>query len=318
MPAGTEPDPTPTPKPNRPGYDPVTPPSGGGGYYPAYYKVTVPDEIVGGTLASSHREAAAGTTVTLTAKPEDGYELDMVTAAMKSGQKVELTDIGGGAYTFKMPAGDVDASASYVKIEEPGCKRDESCPIWPFTDASTTAWYHDGVHYCLERGLMVGCGNSLFKPNADTSRAMLTAMLWRLSGSPEPKAPAQFTDVSPDRWYAKAIAWASEEGVAVGYGGKRFGPEDPLTREQMVAILWRYAKYEGVDVTPAEDTLQNFADSDKVSAYAVPAVRWACGTGILVGITSPDGRLLDPQGRGSRAQVAEVVMRYAEQLLDQA
>ena len=312
VPDTPEPTPKPTPKPSY---------GGGGTYYPTYYKVTVPDNLTGGTASSSHKQATAGTTVTLTIKPEDGFKLDNVSAATESGTKIELTEKESGTYTFKMPASDVEVSAGFVKINEDidppdeGCKRDETCPIWPFTDASTTAWYHDGVHYCLEEGLMVGCGSSLFKPDADTSRAMLTAILWRLSGSPKAQAPISFTDVSPDCWYAEAIRWANEQGIAVGYGDGRFGPEDALTREQMVAILWRYARHEGVDVSASGGKLTGFTDADMVSSYAIPAVSWACDAGILVGISTPEGMALDPEGLGSRAQVAEVVMRYVQQIL---
>lgn len=164
---------------------------------------------------------------------------------------------------------------------------------------------------------MVGYGSHIFKPGADISRAMLAVMLWRLSGSPQAEAPLRFTDVAPGSWYAEAVRWADQEGVAVGYGGGLFGPEDPLTREQMAVIFRRYAHLQGLETEAAgaEELLAAFPDGERVSAYAREAVGWACGKNMMLGMWEAGSKVLAPKERSSRAQAATVMMRYVEQLL---
>ena len=195
------------------------------------------------------------------------------------------------------------------------CPKDETCPIWPFTDATTMAWYHDGVHFCLENGLMVGYGQNIFAPQDATTRAMVTAMLWRLNGSPAARNAAGFTDVVAGTWYHDAIVWAKSVGVVAGYDAEKFGPNDVVTREQMMAIFYRYAKYTGYDVTTGSDAgLGAFEDNGRISAYAVEAMRWAYGCGLLAGDIQSEKVLLDPQGSTTRAQVATFMMRFCAEI----
>ncbi len=195
------------------------------------------------------------------------------------------------------------------------CPKDETCPIWPFTDATTTAWYHDGVHFCLENGLMVGYGQNIFAPQDATTRAMVTAMLWRLNGSPAAGNAAGFADVAADTWYHDAIVWAKSVGVVAGYDADTFRPNDVVTREQMMAIFYRYAKYTGCDVSTGSDAgLGAFEDNGRISAYAVEAMRWAYGCGLLAGDLQGEKVLLDPRGSTTRAQVATFMMRFCAEI----
>ena len=191
------------------------------------------------------------------------------------------------------------------------CRRDNACPIWPFADAAPTAWYHDGVHYCLENGLMRGASGGKFLPDGSTTRAQLVTILWRLEGSPAPVSTADFSDVADGAWYAGAVRWAADSGVVKGYDNGCFGPNDAVTREQMAAILYRYAQHKGYDVSAGEDTnILSFNDAFAVSEYAIPAMQWACGSGMVHGIARDGGMLLAPRDTTTRAQAATLIMRF--------
>ncbi len=187
------------------------------------------------------------------------------------------------------------------------CPKDATCPIASFTDAQTTAWYHDGVHYCIKNGLMNGYDNGKFGTNDNISRSQIVTILWRLEGSPAVSG-GSFDDVASDAYYAKAVAWAAENGIVGGYGDGRFGPNDPITREQLAAILYRYAQLKDVDVSVGEDTnILDFDDAQSISSYAVPAIQWACGSGIITGTSVTT---LSPDGTATRTQAATMLMRY--------
>lgn len=191
------------------------------------------------------------------------------------------------------------------------CRRDDACPIWPFADAAPTAWYHDGVHYCVEKGLMHGISADKFLPDGSVTRAQLVTILWRLEGSPAPVSTADFSDVADGAWYAGAVRWAADSGVVKGYDNGCFGPNDAVTREQMAAILYRYAQHKGYDVSAGEDTnILSFNDAFAVSEYAIPAMQWACGSGMVHGIARDGGMLLAPRDTTTRAQAATLIMRF--------
>lgn len=205
-----------------------------------------------------------------------------------------------------------------TKPEEPAydtCPKTDVCPIADFRDADPTAWYHDGVHYCLDEKLMDGYDDGTFRPDTATTRAQLVVMLWRLSGSPVVTDALPFADVQLGDWYAEAIRWAASAGIAQGVSADAFAPNDTLTREQLVSLLWRYAKCKGCDVSVGEKTnILSFADAASVSDYAVPAMQWACGAGIVSGETTADGTYLTPGSNATRAQVATMLMRFCAQL----
>ena len=189
-----------------------------------------------------------------------------------------------------------------------GCKQDAGCPISRFTDASPAAWYHDGVHWALEEGVMNGVGNNKFAPDSPTSRAMIVTMLYRMEGEPEAGGVSTFKDVPAGRWYTEAVNWAFANEIVNGYSAEKFGPDNDLTREQLVTILERYAKYKGMDVSKGEEAyLTGFTDADQISDWAVKAFRWAVDAGIIRGVS--DTRL-SPKTDATRAQVATMLMRY--------
>ena len=290
-----------------------------GGSTATTYPVDV-KSVTNGTIKADKSTASKDSTVTITVTPDKGYELGKLTVIDKNGKTISVTAKGNGQYTFTMPASGVTVTASFVETDwnlaYRNCPKDSTCPIWPFTDAKTTDWYHDGVHFCLENGLMVGYGNNIFQPDAGTTRAMIAVMLWRLNGSPVVNYAMNFDDVKADAWYTEAIRWAASEGVAAGYGNGKFGPDDTMTREQMVTILWRYAQYKGYDVSVGEDTnILSYDDATTVAQYAIPAMQWACGSGMVAGKTQGSGMILDPKGSTTRAQMATMMMRFCAEIV---
>ena len=179
----------------------------------------------------------------------------------------------------------------------------------PFNDVPESYWAYDAIQYVYGEGLMAGTSGSTFSPEGTTTRGQIVTILWRLSDSPVVNYLMDFDDVDPAAYYAEAIRWATSEGIAGGYGGGVFGPDDPITREQLAVMLHRYAQHEGCDVSIGEDTnILSYADAFTVSGYAVSALQWACGAGIISG--TGDGSTLTPQGEATRAQAATVLMRF--------
>lgn len=201
---------------------------------------------------------------------------------------------------------ELDSSAAYTV-----CAKDDSCPLGAFGDLTAAAWYHDGVHYCLENGLMQGVSGGKFLPDGSTTRAQLVTILWRLEGSPETTGAVRFGDTAGGAWYTEAVRWAAGCGVVKGYADGRFRPNDAVTREQMAAILYRYAQHKGYDVSAGEDTnILSFDDAFAVSEYAIPAMQWACGSGMVHGIARDGRMLLAPRDTTTRAQTATLLMRF--------
>ncbi len=189
---------------------------------------------------------------------------------------------------------------------------DEKSHALPFEDVGTDAWYSDAVAYVYRNGLMSGTSGSTFSPDAAITRAQLVTILWRMAGSPQVNYLMDFDDVSQDAYYTEAVRWAASEGIAGGYGNGLFGSDDPITREQMAAILYRYAQRMGYDVSIGEDTnILSYTDAPDVSGYAVAALQWACGAGIIRG--TGDGSTLTPQGGATRAQAAVILTRFCAQ-----
>lgn len=242
--------------------------------------------------------AAAGTVVTVNVKPDEGYVLDELAVTDSIGRELDVQYKGSGKYTFKMPA-------SWVKIEASFRTR-----RMPFADVAENAWYTDAVRYVYEHDLMDGIGSTTFAPDATTSRAMIATILWRMAGSPAVNGSIGFSDVADGQWYSEAIRWAASEGIVDGYGNGSFGPDDPITREQFAAMLWRYAESAGYDVSIGESTnILSYADAMDVSEYTISAMQWACGSGIIEGVSEST---LVPQGGATRAQAAMLLMRFCE------
>ena len=178
----------------------------------------------------------------------------------------------------------------------------------PFTDISEKDWFYGDVMFVYENGLMLGTSKTLFSPHETAMRGMMATILWRMEGSPVPKGKNSFTDVEAGKWYADAITWTAENGIFAGYGKDKFGPDNPITREQLAAIFYRYADYKGYDLTVKGD-LDKFKDADKITDYAKTAMQWAVGSGLVKG---KSGNLLDPQGTATRAEIAAMLHRFIE------
>jgi len=190
------------------------------------------------------------------------------------------------------------------------CPQDKTCVYAKYEDADPKVWYHDGVHFCVEKGYMNGVSKTEFSPNGTLSRAMIVTILWRMEGSPVVNYAMTFKDVEEGKWYTSAIRWAQSTGVVTGYNDDAFGPNDNVTREQLAAILWRYAKYKGYDVSVGEDTnILSYDDAfTGISEWAYSALQWAVGAGVMNGI----GRNLVGKGTATRAQAACMIQRFCE------
>ena len=261
--------------------------SSGGSSSPSYPVIT-PSKTENGTVTVSPRSAEKGDTVTITAKPDSGYQLDDLTVTDKNGKELKLTDKGNGKYTFTMPASKVEVNATFVKEVETS----------PFSDVSTSAYYYEAVKWAQEKGITGGIGNGLFGPNQSCTRAQIVTFLWRAAGSPEPKAMSSFADVSTDAYYAKAVAWAVENGITTGTGDGKFSPDATCTRAQSVTFLFRA-------IGKLVDSKAEFSDVLTDSYYA-NAVAWAVENGVTNGIG--DG-LFGPDNSCTRAQIVTFLFR---------
>ena len=257
------------------------------------YRITV-EATQGGTVTADPTAAKAGTTVTLTPVPDRGYQVGTVAVTDRFGEAVAVTEQADGTYTFTMPNGQVTVTVTFAEA-----------PL-PFHDVTEGDWFYEAVRYAYETGLMDGVGDSLFAPNSETTRAQLVTILYRLAGEPEPGGDSGFSDVAAGTWYTDAVAWAAQNGIVNGVSDTEFAPGDDITREQLAAILYRYAAYQGYDVSQRAD-LSGFGDASSISGYAQEALSWAHAQGLVLGFE--DGSLR-PQGTASRAQIAAVLMRF--------
>lgn len=286
----------------------------GGGSIMGNITITAPEH---GSVTVRPEDADQDDLVTITATPDAGYKCSGVTVTHENGNALAVTDNGDGTYSFSMPEGKVTVTAVFTKTigNSDGykdCKKDGSCPMADFTDLDPAAWYHDGVHYCLENGLMNGVGGKLFDPNGTNTRAMIVTVLYRLEGSPTVVGGSPYDDVPSGLWYTDAVIWASDNSIVNGYGNGTFGPNDPITREQMAAIFYRYVSFNGYEMKTSKD-LSAFADSSNVSAWALTAIKWAVAEELITGVS---GTSLDPSGNASRAQVATILMRFLENIVN--
>lgn len=268
------------------------------------YTITVPDSVTGGAVSVSPTQAAYGFTVTITVAPGEGYELDELTATDSGGNKIELTKVSDTEYTFSMPRSDVTVSASFRAISH-----EDNCPSADYTDVDTGAWYHEAIDFAIENDLMNGVGDNLFNPDGNLSRAMMVRILWNMEDQPT-NVSGSYSDVVAGAWYEKAVLWATANNIVNGYPDGSFGPDNSITRQEMAAILYRYAQFKEYDMT-AEDDLTRFPDGDETAEWAETFVRWAVAEGLLNG---GDDGTLDPAGTATRAEVAQIFMNYCEKI----
>lgn len=290
--------------------------SGGGVSHPTWdgsssssdrYDIDKPSNVDNGSIkVSPSSRAEAGDTVTITVTPDEGYELDELVVYDADGDEVDLDDEGDGAYTFEMPKSDVEIEVSFARISD----ADDETPVAAFVDVADSDWYADAVQYVFANGLMAGTSDTTFSPNATTTRAMIVTILYRLEGTPAVTGTTAFTDVAAGQYYADAVAWAAQNGIVSGTSATTFSPDGVITREQMAAILYRYAQYKGYDVTAKAD-LSVFTDAAQVSTYATDAMAWANASGLISGTSATT---LSPAGSATRAQVATILMRFCENI----
>lgn len=275
--------------------------SGGSSSGKTTYKVTT-SAVNNGGVNASPSSAEKGATITITLSPDKGYKLDKLTVTDGSGKTVSTVKKSDTVYTFTMPASAVKVGVSYVKATETPSKT-------KFNDVSANDWFASAVDYVTGKGMMNGTADNTFSPKANTTRGMVVTVLYRLENQPSTSA-ASFTDVASGAYYANAVAWANANGIVSGYGSGKFGPNDKVTREQLAAILYRYAQYKKYDVSVGEDTnILSYDDAQSISSYAIPAIQWACGAGV---VTGKSGSKLDPKGNATRAEVAAMLMRFCE------
>ena len=263
--------------------------SGGSSSYDPTYSVSTPSKTEHGTVTVSPKNASKGDTVTVTVKPDSGYVLETLTVTDKNGNELTLKDKGNGKYTFTMPAGKVEVKATFME---------DNSMLNFFYDVPNNAYFYEAVKWAVKNGITTGVGNDLFAPEQPCTRAQIVTFLWRAAGSPEPKAMSSFADVSTDAYYAKAVAWAVENGITTGTGDGKFSPDATCTRAQSVTFLFRA-------IGKLVDSKAEFSDVLTDSYYA-NAVAWAVENGVTNGIG--DG-LFGPDNSCTRAQIVTFLFR---------
>lgn len=259
------------------------------------YDVAVSDGAHG-SVTVSPKSASKGSTVTVTVTPDKGYALETLTVTDKNGSALDLTDKGGGQYTFTMPSGPVTVTATFM---------DDNTMLNFFVDVPAGAYYYDAVLWAAEGGIVTGTDAVHFSPDASCTRAQLVTLLWRAAGSPVVNYAMNFNDVDSGAYYAEAVRWAASEKVVEGTTTETFAPDAAVTRAQVVTMLYRFAKAQGMDTTQGGMAAREFADFESVSSYALEAVDWAVNAGVLKG----DNNRLLPQDNCTRAQIVTMLYR---------
>lgn len=259
------------------------------------YDVAVSDGAHG-SVTVSPKSASKGSTVTVTVTPDKGYTLETLSVTDKNGSALDLTDKGGGQYTFTMPSSPVTVAATFM---------DDNTMLNFFVDVPAGAYYYDAVLWAAEGGIVTGTDAVHFSPDASCTRAQLVTFLWRAAGSPVVNYAMNFTDVDGGAYYAEAVRWAASEKVVEGTTAETFAPDAAVTRAQVVTMLYRFAKAQGMDTTQGGMAIREFDDFDAVPAYALEAMDWAVNAGVLKG----DNNRLLPQDNCTRAQIVTMLYR---------
>lgn len=259
------------------------------------YDVAVSDGAHG-SVTVSPKSASKGSTVTVTVTPDKGYALETLAITDKNGNALDLTDQGGGQYTFTMPSGPVTVAATFM---------DDNTMLNFFVDVPAGAYYYDAVLWAAEGGIVTGTDAVHFSPDSSCTRAQLVTFLWRAAGSPAVNYAMNFNDVDGGAYYAEAVRWAASEKVVEGTTAETFAPDAAVTRAQVVTMLYRFAKAQGMDTTQGGMAIREFDDFDAVPAYALEAMDWAVNAGVLKG----DNNRLLPQDNCTRAQIVTMLYR---------
>ena len=268
--------------------------TGGGGTVtcPTYPPV-IPDAEHGSVSVNPTRPHQ-GDKVTITATPDEGYVVGKVTVTKANGEKVAVTDLGNGKYTFTQPSGKVTIDVTFIPEG------------WPFVDVVQGDWYYDAVKYVYEHSIMVGMSGTTFEPETSLNRGMVVQMLYNLEGKPAVTSENPFTDVHSTQWWYDAVRWGAANEVVAGYGDGKFLPEQNISRQEFAQMLYNYAKYKGYDLTAAGD-LSKFPDGDETASWAKTALSWANGFELINGF---EDETLRPQATTTRAQAASILMKF--------
>jgi len=322
-----EPTPTATVKPTK---KPSSGGGGGGGGHIPTYSVTV-EKSGNGTITADPTRARSGVSVTVTVNADEGNELTSFFVRDANAKDIEVKKNTDGTYTFVQPESNVTVNGIFKENEksEPNdkktgadnndkktvtghkeCNRRSDCPAYYFTDLDLSMWYHDGIHFCVGNEYMNGMDKYKFEPDTITTRAMIVTILYRMENEPKISGNTVFSDVKPNKYYRDAVEWASENSIVEGVGDGTFAPETAITREQLSAILYRYAKYKKYN-TSAGDSVKSYDDIAEVSDWAVEAINWAVENEIVQG----DGDRLMPKGDGTRAQSAAMIQRFCDMFI---
>ena len=252
------------------------------------YSVTV-DKTENGSVTVSPKSASKGSAVTITVKPDSGYTLETLTAIDSKGKEIQLTDKGEGKYTFTMPAGKVEVKATFME---------DNSMLNFFYDVPNGAYFYEAVKWAVKNGITTGVGNDLFAPEQPCTRAQIVTFLWRAAGSPEPKTASSFTDVPASAYYAKAVAWAVENGITNGMTATTFAPDATCTRGQSVTFLYRALKGTASGST-------NFTDV-KSDAFYADAISWAVANNVTNGTSNTT---FSPNADCTRAEIVTFLYR---------
>lgn len=299
-----------------------TPKSSGGSShrYDGYITIINPKN---GEVSVSDDWAYEDDKITLTITPDDGYEVDKIEIVDDEGDKIDAkkVDDEDNKYTFRMANCDVTVTVTFKEegkttedTDKEEDKDDEETTELNFTDVKESDWFYKGVAYVVDKGVMSGVSENQFDPSGKLTRAMLVQMLYNMESRPACDAENAFIDVPVGQWYTDAVIWANDEKIVSGMGDGLFAPNMEITREQMVVMLYNYAKYKGYDVTASAD-LSKFADNASVSTWAQPAMQWAVAEGYISGMGDNQ---LAPQGTATRAEIASVIMRFMEATAESA
>ena len=312
---------------------PTPPPSGTGGGS-VTYRLTLADAVNGtvdfaaaGQKGQKSINVAARTSVRIEVKPAANFMVDTVTYTTQANATPTALAIGAdGYYVIEMPSSNTTVTATFKPENDNdpavgraniakflknylNCSKDDNCMLKKFRDLDPKAWYHDGIHFCLENGIMQGFGTPDFLPNGITTRAQVVTTLWNIAGHPIKESTVTFQDVKPEDWFYQAITWAAGNGIVEGYGNGFFGPNDEITHEQMAKIFYGYAKFLGYDVSAKAD-ISKMDGANKVTDWAVPFVEWAVGAGICCGKDGNATSVAAAPEKASRAELATFILDF--------
>ena len=271
---------------------------GGGGGLPG--QLPHVEDTANGDVTLTSGPVTAGGTVQFMPSADEGYEVAHVLVTDSQGKRLPVTQLSNGAYSFLQPEGQANIRVTFRETDPE--------PL-PFQDVAAQSWYEEAVRYAYDNGLMLGTGTETFSPKAPTVRCMVVAILHRLAGEPEPEVSGpRYQDVGASAYYSQAVYWARQHGIVKGYSDEQFGPNDDMTRQQLAAILYRYAQHMGYYTEDKAD-LSRYEDVDQVSSWGMEAMAWANAEGLILGVSDTS---IDPNGRADRAQVAAILMRFCQ------